>query len=50
LPFNTTYTPDYQNLSSNASKQLQALLNNTLSTAFINITNGGVNPELISIM
>ncbi len=50
LPLNTTYTPDYQNLSSNASQQLEALINNTLNTAFINITNGGVSPDLISIV
>ncbi len=47
---NTTYTPDYQNLSSNASQQIEALINNTLNTAFINITNGGVSPDLISIV
>ncbi|CAF1111478.1 unnamed protein product, partial [Adineta ricciae] len=50
LTFNTTYTPDYQNASSNASKQLQALINQTLSTAFVNITNGGVRPDLIQII
>lgn len=50
MSFNTTYTPDYQNATSNASKQLQALINQTLTTAFNNITNGGVRPDLISIV
>jgi uncharacterized lipoprotein YbaY len=49
MSFNLTYTPDYQNLSSNASRQLQALINQTLNLAFINITNGGVRPDLVSI-
>ncbi|UJR30132.1 hypothetical protein I4U23_017673 [Adineta vaga] len=47
LTFNVTYTPDLQNASSNASKQLQGLINQTLSTAFVNITNGGVRPDII---
>jgi len=50
MSFNLTYTPDYQNASSNASQQLQALINQTLSLAFINITNGGVRPDIVSIM
>ena len=28
----------------------KALINQTLSTAFINITNGGVRPDIVSIM
>jgi uncharacterized lipoprotein YbaY len=50
MSFNLTYTPDYQNLSSNASQQLQALINQTLSLSFINITNGGVRPDLVQIV
>jgi len=50
MSFNVTYTPDYQNLSSNASQQLELLINQTLGQAFINITNGGVSPDIISIV
>ncbi|CAM4752695.1 unnamed protein product [Rotaria magnacalcarata] len=50
MTFNITYTPDYQNASSNASQQLQALINRTLSTSFINITNGGVRSDIISFI
>ncbi|CAF4535527.1 unnamed protein product [Rotaria sp. Silwood1] len=49
MALNITYTPDYQNASSNASQQLRALINQTLNTAFINITNGGVRSDIISI-
>ena len=50
MALNVTYTPDFQNASSNASIQLQNLINETLSTAFINITNGGVRPDIITIV
>ncbi len=49
MNFNLTYTPDYQNTSSNASQQLQLLINQTLNTALINVTNGGFRPDLVSI-
>jgi hypothetical protein len=49
LSFNLTYIPDYQNLSSNASQQLQSLINQTLTVALINVTSGGFRPDLISI-
>ncbi|CAF3707629.1 unnamed protein product [Rotaria sordida] len=50
MALNVTYIPDYQNLSSNASQQLQTLINQTLNVAFINITNGGVRPDIISLI
>lgn len=50
MTLNVTYTPDLQNSSSNASQQLQRIINQTLSTAFINITNGGVRPDIISFV
>ncbi len=50
MNFNLTYTPDYQNTSSNASQQLQLLINQTLNTALINVTTGGFRPDLISIV
>lgn len=50
MSFNLTYTPDYQNLSSNASQQLQILINQTLNSALINITTGGFRPDVVSIM
>jgi hypothetical protein len=49
LSFNLTYITDYQNLSSNASQQLQSLINQTLNVALINVTNGGFRPDLVSI-
>ncbi|UJR32550.1 hypothetical protein I4U23_020012 [Adineta vaga] len=50
LKFNMTYVPDYQNLSHNATKQLQRVISQTLNTAFMNITNGGVISDLIQII
>jgi hypothetical protein len=50
LSFNLTYTPNYQNASSNASQQLRLLINQTLSTPSLNITNGGVRANISSIM
>jgi hypothetical protein len=49
LSFNLTYTPDYQNASSNASQQLQALINQTFNLALINITSGGFRPDIVSV-
>ncbi|CAF0850468.1 unnamed protein product [Adineta steineri] len=49
LSLNVTYTPDLQNASSNASKQLQALVNQTLTTAFVNVP-GGVRPDIVSFI
>jgi hypothetical protein len=50
LSFNLTYTPDYQNASSNASRQLQQLINQTLNLALLNVTSGGFRPDIISFM
>ena len=50
LNLNVTYTPDFQNASSNASQQLQALINQTLTTSLFNITIGGFRPDFISFV
>ena len=50
LTLNVTYTPDLQNASSNASQQLLALINQTLTTSLINVTVGGFRPDLISFL
>lgn len=50
MSFNITYNPDFQNLSSNASQQLQILINQTLGSALYNVTTGGYRPDVVSIM
>ena len=47
---NQTYTPDFQNLSSNASLRIQSLINQTFTSALQNVSTGGFRPDLISIV
>ena len=47
---NLTYTPDFQNLSSNASLRIQSLINQTFTSALQTVTIGGFRPDLVSIV
>ena len=50
ISFNLTFIPDFRQLSSSASQQLQTLINQTLSSALKNVIVGGFRPDLVQIV